>query len=214
MLKFIFKTLAQFIALCSLFPVLCICGEKPDWLFDYNRRVINGNIIHYGVGMGNSPSAAQSLAEGMAIRSIVLECSLAHKNILISDRYIEQFRQGYRAHVRASLFFEDCEKAKQATGVARTNLESFALKEQWENAVKAENSQKPETQPQVQTQTQSEASVEASADTSSTNSETGTPLSKSAEDKQKNRGLFPKIENELHTITKKIFGSGSIFTSD
>jgi len=92
-------------------------GPPPAWTQQPARTSENGYIIYVGNGEDATVERAHFKASGMAIQDLVNECSLAPKGTRTEDSY-EQKPDGthtYKAWVKVSIQFEDCEDAKKAT---------------------------------------------------------------------------------------------------
>lgn len=101
---------------------------KPAWIDNQSRTVIGGDILHLGVGDGRSAELARFRAESMAVRNVISECSLAHREIIIWDRYLEEMPDKIlRAYARAGINFSACEEARKAKGEDRKRLSNMAL---------------------------------------------------------------------------------------
>jgi hypothetical protein len=86
---------------------------QPDWIGDTKRRVIGGDIIHWGTGLANSPEVALFMARHMAIKAIVEECGgFAHKDIVPKQRHVEPQGTQYRAFAKVFIPFSSCEYGK------------------------------------------------------------------------------------------------------
>lgn len=102
--------------------------ERPQWSYEDGRKVIGGDILHLGVGSGSSIEAARFRAEALAVRSLIHECGVAHREIKIWDRYGALGADGvYYSFVRAGLSFFACEQAQRARGEALEAMASPTL---------------------------------------------------------------------------------------
>lgn len=109
------------------FPVLAF-ANSPEWINQSHRQVIGGDIVTWGTGEGSTSEIAQFKARHMAIKSIVDECGIAHKDIIPWNNHVELSGNGYRAFAQISLTFQSCEEAKRAkTDVQKQALENPKL---------------------------------------------------------------------------------------
>ncbi len=100
----------------------------PAWTDGQSRAVIGGDILHLGIGYGKTPEMARFKSEAMAVKNLISECSLAHRDTVIWDRYLETLDDGtYKGYARAGLDFQSCEEAKHAKGEQRKILSNPAL---------------------------------------------------------------------------------------
>ncbi|MGK5085218.1 hypothetical protein WDW37_18170 [Bdellovibrionota bacterium FG-1] len=108
---------------------LCMAAEpRPEWLDRQSRHVIGGDIMHAGQGLGPTPEVARFKAESMAVKNVISECSLAHRDIVIWDRYLEQLSdKNFRAYARAGINTAACEEAIKAKGESRRSLSNPEL---------------------------------------------------------------------------------------
>lgn len=103
-------------------------GGPPEWINAQSRTVQGGDILHLGVGIGKSPEIARFKAESMAVKNLMSECSLAHREIVIWDRYLEKADENsYKAYARAGLSFTACDEARAAKGEDRKRLSNPVL---------------------------------------------------------------------------------------
>lgn len=106
--------------------------QRPDWTYDASRKVIGGDLLHLGMGVGMTIERARFKAEAQAVRNLIQECGVAHREIKVWDRYLAQDDEGnYVAIVRAGLSVDLCEQGRRARGVALEEITSpKLLKEQ------------------------------------------------------------------------------------
>jgi hypothetical protein len=92
-------------------------GPPPAWTQQPARTAENGYIIYVGNGEDSTVERAHFKASGMAIQDLVNECSLAPKGTRTEDSYEQKPEGGhmYKAWVKVSIQYEDCEDAKKAT---------------------------------------------------------------------------------------------------
>ena len=90
------------------------------------RSVVNGDILYTGEAHGSTEAEAGFLAEAQAIRSVMGECSLAHKDIKVFDKAItrDPKSNGFLAKAVAGLSFESCDEAKTSDAKKRLRLTS------------------------------------------------------------------------------------------
>ncbi len=101
--------------------------SPPEWIHQQDRIVIGGDILHLGIGVGETPEVARFKSEAMSVRVLISECTLAHRDIVIWDRYMEQKDGQYIAYTRAGLSFESCHEAKSARGEKRKQMSNSEL---------------------------------------------------------------------------------------
>jgi hypothetical protein len=107
---------------------LADASERPDWTDLTSRHVVGGDVLQVGQGVGRSAELARFKAEAMAVRNIISECSLPHREIVIWDRYSETGDEGnFVAWARAGISFLACEEARKAKGTERVKLANPAL---------------------------------------------------------------------------------------
>ena len=115
------------------FALVLLCGaafadpSPPEWIHQQDRTIIGGDILHLGIGIGQTPEVARFKSEAMSIRALISECTLAHRDIVIWDRYIEQKDGQYVAYTRAGLSFASCQEAKSARGETRKQISNSEL---------------------------------------------------------------------------------------
>lgn len=100
---------------------------EPEWIHQQSRQVVGGDILSLGAGEGNSIEISRFKAEAMAVKGLISECSLAHRDIIIWDRYFEKVGSGYKSYARAGLLFEACQEAKRVRGEERKSLSNAEL---------------------------------------------------------------------------------------
>lgn len=101
----------------------------PSWARSLGRQVQGGDIVHVGSGVDEQRDRALFKAEAAAIEALVGECSLAHKNIVIWNRFAHRRDAQFEAFAEAALPFADCERARNAKGAERDTLTSAKLEE-------------------------------------------------------------------------------------
>jgi len=96
---------APFLILVSL-----TAYAQPDWVTDTKRRVIGGDIIHWGTGRSSTSEIALFKARHMAIKAILEECGgFAHKEIVPEKRYVEKDIAGdYVAYAKVFISKQSC----------------------------------------------------------------------------------------------------------
>ena len=102
--------------------------QRPAWTNSQSRTVIGGDILHFGFGEARTAELARFKAESMAVKSLLAECSLAHRDTVIWDRYLERITDSsFKAYARAGLNFSSCEEARRAKGEDRKRLSNPVL---------------------------------------------------------------------------------------
>lgn len=92
------------------------------------RHVVNGTILHTGEFKDSSEASAVFRAEALAIKAVILECSMAHREIRVYKRDIEKQGSEYVVKIQAGIPFSDCEEAKQLAGTPQAKrVENPAL---------------------------------------------------------------------------------------
>lgn len=118
----------NFLFLANATDVSNLKESPPEWIDSQSRAIIGGDILHVGIGYGGSPETARFKAEAMAVKALISECSLAHKDIIIWDRYlIIKGDKSFAAYARAGLAYQQCQEAKNAKGDLRRQLSSEIL---------------------------------------------------------------------------------------
>lgn len=116
---------------CLFFSIVfsfnVFADERPAWVDGASRTIIGGDILHVGLGEGNTQEVARFKAEAMAVRNLISECTLAHKDTVVWDRYLEGSRDNYRAYARAGMDFKSCDESKDARGDKRKELANPVL---------------------------------------------------------------------------------------
>lgn len=118
------------ISLACIFAGVCNAAEEeaaPDWINRQSRVIIGGDILHLGVGEGDSIEVARFKAEAMAVKGLISECSLAHREIIIWDRFTVKLGHGFKGYARAGLAFASCDEAKKARAESRRKLSNPEL---------------------------------------------------------------------------------------
>lgn len=96
----------------------------PEWVSQTHRQVVNGDIVHWGTGDGQTSEVALFKARHMAIGTLMEECGgLANKEIIPRKQHIESTPDGYRAYSLVSLDWDSCNQAKEP--VAKQHPELF-----------------------------------------------------------------------------------------
>jgi len=87
---------------------------QPSWIHDTQRRVIGGDIIHWGTGQADTSEVALFKARHMAIKAILEECGgFAHKSIVPKQRHVEQHGSGFIAYAKVYIPAIACDYGKQ-----------------------------------------------------------------------------------------------------
>lgn len=98
-------------------------SAQPDWIKDTKRRVIGGDIIHWGTGLADTPEVALFMARHMAIKAIIEECGgFAHKDIVPKQRHVESKGKRYKAFAKVFIPFDSCAYGKKP--YANSNMEN------------------------------------------------------------------------------------------
>lgn len=93
-----------------------------------DREVINGDIVHVATSSAPDEAAAQFLAQQAAIKSLITECAIPHRDIKIWSTQTEVASSGYQSVAKAVLSYDDCDAAKRSRGQARERLISPEIK--------------------------------------------------------------------------------------
>lgn len=94
---------------------------------ELSRTIIGGDIVHTGRAEADTEARAVFMAEAQAVKSLVNECGVAHREIKMWGREVEKTASGYKAISKAGLTFEDCEYSKKASPERKKQLESKKL---------------------------------------------------------------------------------------
>jgi regulator of replication initiation timing len=107
-------------ALFLLMVSLTANAQPPEWTQETGRRVLGGDILHWGTGTSDTPEIALFKARQMAIQALMEECGgVASQEIVPRQQHVEPTGSGYTAFARASLEYDACERAKR--GRAKEN---------------------------------------------------------------------------------------------
>ena len=120
----------QIVLITALLGSIAAQAESPDWVHDSQRRVIGGDIIHWGTGESETSEVSLFKARQMAIKEIIEECGgLASKYITPRQQHVEPSFKGYRAFAKVSIEWSACDYGKKPAAKKDANFENQKIVE-------------------------------------------------------------------------------------
>lgn len=89
-------------------------AELPQWVQQNTRTMDNGYIVYVGTGVDQNLERARFKAKSMAVRSLVNECTLPHRETRVEDFYDENVEGQHRSYAKVAIQYSDCDEGKRA----------------------------------------------------------------------------------------------------
>lgn len=89
-----------------------------------DRQIIGGDIMYKASAEAKDPTMAQFLSQQAAIKSIISECGIPHRDIKVYSTDLDRTMTGFIAQSAAGLAFEDCQEGKRARPERKEKLSS------------------------------------------------------------------------------------------
>ena len=97
------------------------------------RNVVEGDILHSFTAESKDEATAAFLAQQGAIKSLVTECSIAHRNIKIYQSFTQKYAdQKFIGVAEAGIDFQSCEEGKKTSLKDQRKLISPEIKKNQE----------------------------------------------------------------------------------
>lgn len=91
------------------------------------RQVIGGDLIYTAQATGATQDEAVFKAESQAVRMIMIECAIPHRDTKVFDFAVNPVGGKFVARVSAGLPLESCEEGRSASGDQRAALSNPML---------------------------------------------------------------------------------------